>query len=80
MRELDAHEVDLVSGGLALGTGPNGIFSERNIAAAMRLRAGLGLLGVSFLAGYGVGTFMNQQFGISSALSERLQRHVAESR
>lgn len=41
MRELTTEEIDHVTGGtFAYGTGPNGIFSVRNIAAATRFTAG----------------------------------------
>jgi hypothetical protein len=62
IRELDDSEINLVNGGIALGTGPTGIFSATNIATAGRLVTGLGYLGGAFTFGFAVGNWGYSSF------------------
>ncbi len=57
IRELDVREINLVSGGFAFGTGLGGIFSPRNVSAALRLGGGIGLVYSSFKIGWDIGSY-----------------------
>lgn len=57
IRELDESEISLVNGGIALGTGPTGIFSTANLANAVRLGGGLTLLYQSGKLGWDIGSW-----------------------
>jgi hypothetical protein len=58
IRELELRETELVGGGaIELGTGAKGLFSARNVAGALRLAGGLGLLYQAGKLGWDLGSW-----------------------
>ena len=70
MKNLSQNQLSQVNGGY--GTGPDGIFSETNLASAGRFARGLGYVGGAFSVGWAIGSWLNDNTGIQDFIARQL--------